>query len=146
MTFTKISLSHADAHCFENYAGLVAIVMIFLVSLLVPPFEQSRFTICLFKNFTGVPCPSCGMTRAFLFLGHGQILKASALNPLALPVAIVFLLQGVRLMLRLATHSDYRLQLSRFLLRILLAIVIIIVLGIWLFRIFSANAREAGLF
>lgn len=135
MTFAKISLSHADAHRFESYAGLIAITMIFFISLLVPPFEQTRFTVCLFKNVTGVPCPSCGMTRAFLFLGHGQILKASTLNPLALPVALLLLLQGVRLLLRLATQQDYRLQLSPFLFRMLLTIAIGIVLGFWFLRI-----------
>lgn len=146
MKLAKFPLSHSDAHRFENYAGLLAITMIFLISLLVPPFEQSRFTICLFKNLTGVPCPSCGMTRAFLFLGHGQILKASSLNPLALPVAILLWMQGVRLFLRLFIKRDYRLQLSPFLLRILLTTAIFVVLGIWLFRILPAYAREAGLF
>lgn len=128
------SLTHAEAHRLENYAGLIAIMLIFLISLVAPPFEQCRFTVCLFKNITGVPCPSCGMTRAFLFLGHGQIAKAAALNPLALPVAVLLLLQGIRLFSRLAWQRDYRLQLSPFLFRIALAITITIILGLWLIR------------
>lgn len=130
----KRSLSQAEAHRLENYAGLIAIMLIFLISLVAPPFEQGRFTICLFKNITGMPCPSCGMTRAFLFLGHGQIAKATALNPLALPVAVLLLLQGIRLFSRLAWQRDYRLQLSPFLFRIVLAIIITVILGLWLFR------------
>ncbi|NUO78935.1 DUF2752 domain-containing protein [candidate division KSB1 bacterium] len=137
MKLIRLPLSHPEAHRLETYAGLLAIVAIFLISLLVPPFEQSRFTMCLFKNLTGVPCPSCGMTRAFLFLGHGRILQASALNPLALPVALLLLLQGVRLLLRLATLADYRLQLSPFLFRILMVVIFLLCLGLWLFRILS---------
>lgn len=135
MLLVQIPLARAEAHRFETYAGLCAIMLMFLVSVLVPPFEQNRFTICLFKNLTGVPCPSCGMTRAFLFLGHGQILKASTLNPLALPLALAFLLQGARLWLRLATLHDYRLQLSPLLWRSAIAVAVTVSLGIWLFRI-----------
>jgi hypothetical protein len=134
MKIIKRPLSHSQAHCLETYAGLIAIVLIFLISLLAPPFEQTRFTVCLFKNLTGVPCPSCGMTRAFLFLGHGQIRQAIALNPLALPVALLLLLQGIRLFSRLAWQQDYRLQLSPFLFRIVLTTAIAITLGLWLFR------------
>jgi len=35
---------------------------------------------CLFHAITGLPCPSCGMTRAFLALGHGHWRDALALN------------------------------------------------------------------
>ncbi len=142
MTLAKIPLSHSDTHRFETYAGLIAIAIIFLISLLVPSFEQTRFTICLFKNLTGVPCPGCGMTRAFLFLGHGQIPKAGTLNPLALPVAILLLLQGVRLLLRLATQADYRLQLSPLLFRILVTIALTLSLGLWLLRILPESLFE----
>ena len=135
MKLIQRALSSSETHRFETYAGLIAIMLIFLISLLAPPFEQSRFTICLFKNLTGMPCPSCGMTRAFLFLGHGQISKANALNPLALPVAMLLLAQGARLFLRLAWQRDYRLQLSPFLFRIVLTTAITIILGLWFFRI-----------
>ncbi len=135
MKFIQRQLSHTEAHRLENYAGLLIIALIFLISLVVAPFEQERFTICLFKNAVGVPCPSCGMTRAFLFLGHGQIAKATALNPLALPVALLLLVQGARLFSRLAWQRDYRLQLSPFVFSIVLATAIAIVLGTWLFRL-----------
>lgn len=31
---------------------------------------------CLFKLLTGGPCPACGMTRAFIALGHGRLGEA----------------------------------------------------------------------
>ena len=31
---------------------------------------------CLFRLATGLPCPSCGMTRAFCALGHGDVAAA----------------------------------------------------------------------
>ena len=51
---------------------------------------------CRFHAVTGLPCMSCGSTRAALALTHGEWLEAMRLNPLAclafLAVATAFLL------------------------------------------------------
>lgn len=39
--------------------------------------------LCLFRRLTGVPCPTCGGTRAALHLLHGAPRSAWAANPLA---------------------------------------------------------------
>jgi hypothetical protein len=36
---------------------------------------------CGFRNTFGIPCVSCGGTRAFKSLSHGQVLEAVAFNP-----------------------------------------------------------------
>lgn len=53
------------------------------------------FPPCLFHALTGLPCASCGMTRAFLDLGHGRILSALQHN-LASPLVYLgaWLLMG----------------------------------------------------
>lgn len=38
-----------------------------------PPLPFPR---CLFRWITGWPCPSCGLTRAFIALGHGRLAEA----------------------------------------------------------------------
>jgi hypothetical protein len=38
---------------------------------------------CAFHAVTGVPCPACGATRAFVHITHGAWPAALALNPLA---------------------------------------------------------------
>ncbi len=51
---------------------------------------------CRFHAVTGLPCMSCGSTRAALALTHGEWLEALRLNPLAvaafLAVTVAFLL------------------------------------------------------
>lgn len=37
---------------------------------------------CLLHAATGIPCPTCGMTRAIWHLMHGEIGRAFLLNPL----------------------------------------------------------------
>ena len=54
---------------------------------LVPP--------CLFRSVTGLPCPTCGSTRAVLALARLDLAGAVALNPLAVASAIVFLAGGL---------------------------------------------------
>ena len=36
--------------------------------------------LCLFRRITGLPCPSCGMTRAFVALGHRDFHTAIYFN------------------------------------------------------------------
>lgn len=71
---------------------------IILSSLVITPFHESENTVCLFKNILGIPCPICGMTRAFLFLGHGDIYEAVGLNilsPLVFSIVVILWLYSV---------------------------------------------------
>jgi len=49
-------------------------------------------TVCLIKNITGIPCPSCGITRAVLLLIGGEILPAILMNPLGCITAVALLI------------------------------------------------------
>lgn len=50
---------------------------------------------CVFKELTGVPCPSCGSTRAVEAFIHGRLLESIALNPLFVAALAVFLVGGI---------------------------------------------------
>lgn len=49
---------------------------------------------CLFRAVTTMPCPSCGMTRAFTCLAHGRLEEAVAFNA-ASPVVFAGTLAGL---------------------------------------------------
>ena len=36
---------------------------------------------CVFKAFTGIPCPTCGTTRSLMYLAYGDLHGALLLNP-----------------------------------------------------------------
>ena len=47
------------------------------------PIDLENFVFCPFHSLTGWTCPGCGMTRAFLHLGQGELQMAFADNPLS---------------------------------------------------------------
>ncbi len=54
-------------------------------------------SICIFYNLTGIPCPSCGMTRSFLHLFKGDIKGAFWYHPLfPLVLLIPFIVNSKR--------------------------------------------------
>lgn len=60
--------------------------------LLYEPDGASAFTVCLFKNVTGFPCPSCGITRSLLLLLAGDIYHALMINPLGGLAALLLII------------------------------------------------------
>jgi Protein of unknown function (DUF2752) len=49
------------------------------LALTAPNLQVPR---CAFKTLTGLPCPTCGATRASLALARGEIATAFSINPL----------------------------------------------------------------
>jgi hypothetical protein len=69
-------------------ALLVALVPVLpLLARALPP--------CALHAWTGVPCVTCGSTRAALALAHGQVVAALEWNPLTALAAIALVIGGV---------------------------------------------------
>lgn len=74
---------------------------------------------CLFKAITGIPCPGCGMTRAFLELAKGDFVTAFQLNPLSIPFFLVLIFSAFKF--RLPVSGEIRSYLLGFVLSVILA-------------------------
>jgi hypothetical protein len=57
--------------------------------------DRLGFTFCVFKLATGLPCPTCGSTRALGRLAHLDLAGAVAMNPLAAAFSLVLVLWGL---------------------------------------------------
>lgn len=55
---------------------------------LVNPGRPLPFDVCLFKHVTGLPCPTCGMTRALCYAVRGDWAQSVACHPLGPLVAL----------------------------------------------------------
>lgn len=54
--------------------------------------SQDAGTLCLFKSATGIPCPSCGITRSVLLLAQGNVMLALWINPLGIIAGLLLII------------------------------------------------------
>jgi Protein of unknown function (DUF2752) len=48
-------------------------------------------SVCLFKEITGLPCPSCGTTRSLVLLMHGEFRESLMMNPFGMLLAVALI-------------------------------------------------------
>jgi hypothetical protein len=76
------------AYLYKRDSGRIEFGIIYgaiaLLALYAARFPQIIMfpSSCVFKRIAGMPCPTCGSTRAVLHLSHGEIIAALAVNPL----------------------------------------------------------------
>ena len=51
--------------------------------------QKELVHVCIIKNVTGYPCPSCGTTRAVVLILEGRIIESILLNPFGILVMII---------------------------------------------------------
>jgi hypothetical protein len=80
------------------HIGRIAVFGCVLILLSIIPFEfiEGGPTICVFKNILGIECPGCGMTRAFSYMLHGDLIAAVSYNRLVVIVFPLFCLVLIR--------------------------------------------------
>jgi len=76
-----------------NVAGLLACGAVGIAAVLA--CHALGFAFCPLKRLTGIPCPSCGTTRACLRLLHGDWRGALAMQPLAMVLLFAGLPAGL---------------------------------------------------
>jgi hypothetical protein len=105
------------------------------LSFVLPTTDSPWVSICWFYNLSNIPCPGCGLTRAFLFISHGEWVKAWNWNPFGFAWYSLALYGFLRPLLikylpRLSLPLDKTLQGAVF----IPGLVILMVLA-WAFRI-----------
>jgi len=100
----------------------------FLALFLFSWFGWSPLPPCRFKDLTGYSCPTCGMTRSFQALAHGEILDSLRFNPMGPVFLFILLMVFAKLSLEVATGRKVTIEVSKPLARASLALL----LGLWL--------------
>jgi uncharacterized protein DUF2752 len=86
----------------KRVAALVlgGLALVFLMSFLYEPApvgpDRQYFTLCAFKNFTGLPCPGCGLTHSFCAIGKADLGQALSFNLLGPPLFLFAALMWLR--------------------------------------------------
>lgn len=94
-TFVEVAAaghSTAPPRVRRDWIVLLGLSAVFVISAWWRPAELPSIIACPFRALTGLPCPGCGMTRAFCALGHGEwrlALQYNALSPLVFLAALL---------------------------------------------------------
>ena len=85
-----------------HHLPLAGLALGVLLAAFLVPLDRIPYTICTFLRLTGYPCPSCGLTRGFVAMAHGQWLAVLYTCPLAallyVVTAFVFAINAAALM------------------------------------------------
>jgi hypothetical protein len=67
--------------------------------------SPQSLVLCPLRAVTGIPCPSCGLTRALAHLERGHLAQALKFHPFSPLILLLALVLFVVLLLELATHK-----------------------------------------
>ena len=70
---------------FENLATAAWLAAAGLAAAHTAGLPEFYYTLCLFKNLTGWPCPGCGMGHAILDAFRGRWIASLSSHPLGIP-------------------------------------------------------------
>lgn len=73
------------------FAGFLGLAGLAVLHFWVPDADP-RTAVCLSRRVFDMPCPGCGLTRAFAHLAKGEWSEALADHPLAFVLAVEFAL------------------------------------------------------
>ena len=65
--------------------------LIYLLYQLYYP-ESNTYSVCIIKNISGFPCPSCGATRAVQLLFKGDFTGSILMNPFGIIISAILIL------------------------------------------------------
>ena len=105
------------------------------------PFDRLPLVACPLKHLTGVPCPTCGMTRAFVRMTHGQWAAAFQVSPLGALLAMLTAGMALYGLLRLSVwRRPVEVRLTTGESRVLRVAVVSAVMANWIYLIASGSA------
>ena len=86
----KYNLSYWTTYQLFNLSFLVLFSTLFIYVIF---FANSGFIVCSIKSQTGFDCPSCGLTRDFYSILHGQYDKL--VNGYSMGIFLFFMVQFI---------------------------------------------------
>jgi hypothetical protein len=115
-------------------AGVLGVAAVGLLHL-----DHLPFSTCFFKLLTGLPCPTCGTTRALGRLFALDVAGAFAMNPLATLGAIALLAWGLTDLALLPARKALAIEVSDPVARVLRVAALVAVVLNWVFLIASGR-------
>ena len=99
--------------------------------------------LCAFRNTTGLPCPGCGMTRAFIHVTHLDFPAAFHVSPLGTVFAVGAVLAAIYAVLRhTRLEKGFDVELSRNERRVAIAGALVVGAANWAYLLVTGAATN----
>ncbi len=67
--------------------------------------SKTESSVCLIKNVSGIPCPSCGTTRSIMAISNGDFREALMINPLGFLMLLIMIIVPVWILIDLTSRK-----------------------------------------
>lgn len=99
--------------------------------------EQIVGVPCTFRAFTGIPCPTCGMTTSFAHMARGEIAQALHAQPMGAALFAMLVLGGLLSAFSAVTGVPFWQKLDGRPIWVLVAVLVAGLLAGWLYKIWK---------
>ncbi len=121
----------------KQFIGLAYAAIGFL-GFLLAQFDEVILRLlprCTFLRITHLPCPSCGATRAGIFLSHFQVLNSFLENPLYFFLYVFLFFYGLNALIGVFFHKNLSVQFGRMSRRTVLFLLFSSIAANWIYLI-----------
>jgi hypothetical protein len=108
-------------------------------AVLLLRLDRLPFVLCGFKQLTGLPCPTCGGTRALGRLAALDVHGAFVMNPLAVALAVAVALWAVSDLVLLPRRQSLRLGIRPDLATPVRVTVVLVALMNWAYLVLAGR-------
>lgn len=115
----------------KDLIAYIIFVVVVLINVFVP--DSVFRTTCPIRLTLGVPCPGCGITRAFIEVFKGNILEANKYHPFWLPIIFLFV---AFVIIRYFTKEDKQKKLYKAL-EIAVIVVGLLMIAFYIYRMIT---------
>ncbi|MBN2415842.1 DUF2752 domain-containing protein [bacterium] len=115
-------------------AAVLALIFLFTAA---PASFRTFLPDCLFRSVTGVPCPSCGLTRSFQAASRLDVTRAADSHVLGPWIYLALFLLFLLSLLRLLTNRRI-VRIPATVLRAGLLLFFILYIGVWICGLLNA--------
>ncbi len=134
--------ARSKEHWIVLVGAFVALVLFIVLGFVVQPdargfgtHEQLGLPSCKLMDWTGVPCPGCGVTTSVAFAARGHVFDALRTQPFGLVVALTIVALPVwALALHFSGQDLYRALQSRATAKIGIVLAVLLALG-WIYKL-----------
>jgi hypothetical protein len=91
----------------KEYLTYIILILVGYSSLLFFNPNNSKKSLCIFRNITGLKCPGCGMYKGTYYLFQGKLFKAIESNIIILFISLFILTFLVLLVFDILFERNY---------------------------------------